>query len=262
MSQRWVVFGGKSPAFTSHGDLYIPCGRSSPPLPLAIECISTDEAELVMQTLKTVLGPLLPETTTQELLDVLKAAVCAGSSFHWQNGNGPTPFAKAMMWMVAKGVEDQIPPLITKLSVVADSSDGDADELVNMFNDALRVETSGPSARASTASHSATANPLFWPWITKSRYYFAGNTVIEIYSEKLGAHCVTISSAHGYTHGLAMSEDNILSCSSQYMLGTKCEGQCTELPRTMYETPNTNTKLQSPKRKTPKSETQNSQSKV
>ncbi|KAI6154759.1 hypothetical protein BKA82DRAFT_4010525 [Pisolithus tinctorius] len=67
MSQRWVVFGGKEPGIYQ--------SWSSPPLPLAIECISTDEAELVMQTLKTILGPLLPEPTMQELLDVLSTSL-------------------------------------------------------------------------------------------------------------------------------------------------------------------------------------------
>ncbi|KAI6154761.1 hypothetical protein BKA82DRAFT_4010527 [Pisolithus tinctorius] len=55
-------------------------------------------------------------------------------------------------------------------------------------------------------------------------------------------------------------------CSSQYIVHMKCEGQYTELLRTMCETPKydlqnsqvRNAKLRSPKRKTPKSKTQNS----
>jgi len=45
-----------------------------PPLPIAIQCLSMDEARLVMRTLQSVLEPVLPEPKTSELLWVLNVS--------------------------------------------------------------------------------------------------------------------------------------------------------------------------------------------
>lgn len=45
-----------------------------PPLPIAIQCMTMDEARLVMWTLQSVLEPVSPEPKTSELLQVLNAS--------------------------------------------------------------------------------------------------------------------------------------------------------------------------------------------
>ena len=44
---------------------FFPCGRSTPPLPLAIQCISMDEVISIMETLQLGLEPLSPEPSCQ-----------------------------------------------------------------------------------------------------------------------------------------------------------------------------------------------------
>ncbi|KAI5999769.1 hypothetical protein F5J12DRAFT_784547 [Pisolithus orientalis] len=69
----WVIIGGTKPSIY-HGCPYILCGRLSPPLPIAIECTSMDEAKLVMQTLDSILQPILPEPTTHDLVTFLNTS--------------------------------------------------------------------------------------------------------------------------------------------------------------------------------------------
>ncbi|KAI5992011.1 hypothetical protein F5J12DRAFT_786243 [Pisolithus orientalis] len=136
----WVIIGGTKPGIY-HGCPYILCGRLSPPLPITIECTSMDEAKLVMQTLDSVLQPILPELTTHDLVtflnkspavqDLLKdtgdsfyavvvgnppsvhhtedGATHVGSSFHWAKWKQIDTLHEALVYMVVKGIEDQLP---------------------------------------------------------------------------------------------------------------------------------------------------------
>ncbi|KAI6105997.1 hypothetical protein EDD16DRAFT_209838 [Pisolithus croceorrhizus] len=145
MPEWWVVFGGKEPGIY-RACPYIPCGRSTPPLPLAIEYTSMDEANLVMRTLRGVLDPLLPKPSTHKLVNVLttspaiqnllldagqdgfyavvvgnpagvhrtkQGAVQAGTSFSWPKWKRTDTLWEALAYMAVKGIEDQLPPEVT-----------------------------------------------------------------------------------------------------------------------------------------------------
>ncbi|KAI5983625.1 hypothetical protein EDD15DRAFT_2201917 [Pisolithus albus] len=142
MLWRWVVFGGDEPGIY-HTCPYIRCGRSTPPLPLAIECTSVDEAKVVMQTLQTVLNPILPEPSTHELVRVISAspaiqnllndadgfyavvvgrppgvhrteegAIRVGASCSWPKWKRTDTLCDALAYMVVKGIEAQLPPVV------------------------------------------------------------------------------------------------------------------------------------------------------
>ncbi|KIM60069.1 hypothetical protein SCLCIDRAFT_124978, partial [Scleroderma citrinum Foug A] len=125
------------------------CGRSTPPLPLAIQCISLDEATFVMQTLWDVLEPILPEPSTSELLGALStltnvrnllsedqdgfyavvvgapagihhtrdSAVNSESTFSWPKWERFDTLHEALAYMVVKGVEELLPPIIPDTSI-------------------------------------------------------------------------------------------------------------------------------------------------
>ena len=52
---------------------FIRFGRSTPPLPFAIQCLSMTEATHIMCTLQRMLEPILPEPSTSNLLRVLSS---------------------------------------------------------------------------------------------------------------------------------------------------------------------------------------------
>ncbi|KAI6038071.1 hypothetical protein EDC04DRAFT_2604351 [Pisolithus marmoratus] len=144
MPKCWVVYGS-SKAGIYHTCPYIPCGRLMPPLPLAIECTSTDEANLVMQMLHNVLNPILPELSTHELASILSTSpliqnllnnedqegfyavvvgclpgvhhteqgtIQAGASFSWLKWKWTNTLCNVLAYMVVKGNEAQL-PLVT-----------------------------------------------------------------------------------------------------------------------------------------------------
>ncbi|KAI5999013.1 hypothetical protein EDC04DRAFT_2612223 [Pisolithus marmoratus] len=129
MHQYWVVLGGDETG--------IYCMWSMPPLPLAIECTSIDEARVVMQTLHTVLDPILPEPSMHELNLLTDAdqdgfyvvvvgnpagvhqtedgAIQAGASFSWPKWKQANTLCNVLAYMVMKGIEAQLLPVVIQV---------------------------------------------------------------------------------------------------------------------------------------------------
>ncbi|KAI6098338.1 hypothetical protein EDD16DRAFT_1663650 [Pisolithus croceorrhizus] len=183
---------------------YVPCGRSTPPLPLAIQCTSREEAELVMETLHCVLDPLLPEPSTSALVNTLstspatqnllrnagqdgfyavvvgkpagvhrtkQGAVEAGSSFSWPKWKRTDTLCEALIYLTVKGIEALLPPAVTRVHVATGSptntEDADIDEVDRLLQGTLHIELPEPSARDRTARPSAATNTLPTPRMTR-----------------------------------------------------------------------------------------------
>ncbi|KAI6022366.1 hypothetical protein BKA83DRAFT_4493676 [Pisolithus microcarpus] len=190
MPQYWVVFGGDETGIY-HTCPYIPCGRLTPPLPLAIECTSADEARVVMQTLHTVLDPILPEPSTHELVHIIctspaiqnllndadqdgfyavvignppgihwteEGAIQAAVSFSWLKWKQTDTLCNALAYMVMKGIKAQLPPVI--IQVPANPHEPDVDELNDLFQNVVHMEPPpGPGTTCMATAIPGTARP-------------------------------------------------------------------------------------------------------
>ncbi|KIO00465.1 hypothetical protein M404DRAFT_29605 [Pisolithus tinctorius Marx 270] len=206
-----------------------------------------DEAKLVMQTLDSVLQPILPEPTTHDLVtflnkspavrDLLKdtgdsfyavvvgnppgvhrteeGATRAGSSFHWAKWKRTDTLHEALVYMAVKGIEDQLPRVVTVDEVAESITLQDADVVGLQDADVVapRLTQSVPSQ---ACGHSMSAPPPIWRdsgsrtspiiyahvrslrGITESRHHYSENTATYIHAQVLGAHAARYLTAHGY----------------------------------------------------------------
>ncbi|KAI5985170.1 hypothetical protein EDD15DRAFT_2374433 [Pisolithus albus] len=128
-----------------------------------------DEAKVVMQTLHTVLDPILPEPSTHELIRIISAlpaiqnllnntdgfyavvvrrppgvhqteegAIWVGASFSWPKWKWTDTLCDALAYMVVKGIEAQLPPVV--IQVPANPCEPNVDELNDLFQNVVHME--------------------------------------------------------------------------------------------------------------------------
>ncbi|KAI6004459.1 hypothetical protein F5J12DRAFT_837097 [Pisolithus orientalis] len=139
----WAVVGGPKAGIYRDPDCpRMKCGKSSPPLPIAIQCISQQEAQLVCRTLQPIMNALPADLTSRELLTALRGSPDVRSLLHDNEGFhavvvGAPPgvhrtkksviraegtfrcpktrytasFWEALAFIVVKGIEMDMPPL-------------------------------------------------------------------------------------------------------------------------------------------------------
>ncbi|KAF9231591.1 hypothetical protein BU15DRAFT_55947, partial [Melanogaster broomeanus] len=123
---------------------HIHCGRSTPPLPIAIQCLSTGEAKIIQRTLQPLLNSAPGQRSSTELLSIFGSSPAVRSLLDGNHG-GFFPVAvgtrvgvyrtrsaaaetegsfdhplwrhtdtlwEALAYMIVKGVEDRMPPLM------------------------------------------------------------------------------------------------------------------------------------------------------
>ncbi|KIK80790.1 hypothetical protein PAXRUDRAFT_157686 [Paxillus rubicundulus Ve08.2h10] len=128
-------------------------GRSTPPLPIAIQCLSTDEARTIQRTLHPLISSQPQQPTSSELLRILgslravvnllssdldgfypvvvgtrvgihctrtEAAVTQGN-FSYPRWRHTDTFWEVLAYMIIKGVEERMPPLNIPEDLPADS---------------------------------------------------------------------------------------------------------------------------------------------
>ncbi|KIK14793.1 hypothetical protein PISMIDRAFT_17024 [Pisolithus microcarpus 441] len=213
---------------------YIPSGRSTPPLPLSIECTSADEANLVMQALRNVLDPILPEPSTRELASVLstspliqnllndenqegfyavvvgcppgvhrteQGAIQAGASFSWPKWKRTDTLCDALVYMVVKGNEAQLPPVVIQVPTAC-PREPDIDDLNDLFESVVHVEPPGPSAHVTNSP--GRASPIIYTHvrslrgIIESRYVYSIDAATHTRALTLGTPAARYLTAHGY----------------------------------------------------------------
>ncbi|KAI6032477.1 hypothetical protein EDC04DRAFT_2605129 [Pisolithus marmoratus] len=69
-SEYWVVIGGDEPSIYATCPT-LRCGRSSPPLPVAIQCLSSTKAKMIYDCLQPILKQALQSPHMSELLTIL-----------------------------------------------------------------------------------------------------------------------------------------------------------------------------------------------
>ncbi|KAF8836912.1 hypothetical protein BDN67DRAFT_1014276 [Paxillus ammoniavirescens] len=196
---RWLVIGGDAPG------TYIQW--STPPLPIAVQCLSTDEARTIQRTLHPLIGSQPQQPTSSKLLRILgnlravvdllsgdfdgfylvvvgtrvgihcmraEAAVTQGS-FSFPRWRHTGTFWEVLAYMIIKGVEEHMPPLIIPDDPPAGSI-GHAsidDSLSQTFEHSLHINGThswqsrdpslglsstpvSPLSRSGTSSHSIT----------------------------------------------------------------------------------------------------------
>lgn len=139
----WAVVGGPKAGIYRDSDCpRMKCGKSSPPLPIAVQCISQQEAQLVCRTLQPIINALPADLTSCQLLTALRGSPDVRSLLHDNEGFhavvvGAPPgvhrtkksviraegtfrcpktrytasFWEALAFVVVKGIEIDMPPL-------------------------------------------------------------------------------------------------------------------------------------------------------
>ncbi|EIW81449.1 hypothetical protein CONPUDRAFT_153994 [Coniophora puteana RWD-64-598 SS2] len=136
---HWAVIGGRL-AEVKKDCPWLACGRDSPPLPVAVQGWTHQEAVDIMCFLKSVIRPLGPTPSTRQLLDVICKdasirqlltyrkpfyAVAVGTrvgvfvkqeealeqmnGMRFPNGVMTSTFRDALLYIVAKGIESLLP---------------------------------------------------------------------------------------------------------------------------------------------------------
>ncbi|KIM64932.1 hypothetical protein SCLCIDRAFT_113865, partial [Scleroderma citrinum Foug A] len=151
-------------------------GRSTPPLPFAIQCLSMTEATHVMRTLQCMLEPILPEPSTSNLLRVLSSsstvrtllgddqsgfyAIVIGSptgvhrtresvinsqgNLAWPKWHRFETLHEALAYIIVKGDDERLPPLVTvttDANIPTASPQSLAEVLVQIFHDRLHISS-------------------------------------------------------------------------------------------------------------------------
>ncbi|KIM67518.1 hypothetical protein SCLCIDRAFT_107622, partial [Scleroderma citrinum Foug A] len=121
---------------------FIRCGRATPPLPFAIQCLSLNEAEHVTDTLQRIVVALPASPDHKQVLATLNkpcvhtllddkagfhAVVIGGpprvhrtdestrtaeGTFQWTNTRATKIFWEALTFVIVKGIADHMPPLL------------------------------------------------------------------------------------------------------------------------------------------------------
>ncbi|KAF8452784.1 hypothetical protein L210DRAFT_3499641 [Boletus edulis BED1] len=138
----WLVIGGPNPGIHRKSP-QIACGRGSPPLPITIECLSSDEAHSLLRTLQPIVQSLPPQPSYEQILTAfdrspaVKAlftqarnqhhfyvvvvgspaailhsrlgALASRGSFSHPKSMHTRSFWKALAYMIVKGIDDLMP---------------------------------------------------------------------------------------------------------------------------------------------------------
>ncbi|KIM60698.1 hypothetical protein SCLCIDRAFT_90261, partial [Scleroderma citrinum Foug A] len=162
IQEHWVVICGDHPAIYSACPTFH-CGRSSPPVPIAIQCWLLDEARQVINQLQPMLdqAPCNPATCDllalfcqSEKVQAMQSALCLLGSYTYPLWKEVPMFWEALAYMIAKGVEEILEPLADIPDHVVEESTGPAaSSLAAMSNQpALHASTSPARPGAPPAS--------------------------------------------------------------------------------------------------------------
>ncbi|KIJ59848.1 hypothetical protein HYDPIDRAFT_170548 [Hydnomerulius pinastri MD-312] len=157
------------------------CGRSSPALPIAIQCVSLAEARRVAGTLQNIVNslPMHPDTTqllaafgdsplVRTLLEdttgsgfyavvigvppgvhrTSESAACAEGTFKYPIRRHSHSFWEALAFLLVKGINERMPPLLTSTEIL--NSSGASVEAVDVLGDAFHTLSIAPHTPEST----------------------------------------------------------------------------------------------------------------
>ncbi|KIM50668.1 hypothetical protein SCLCIDRAFT_144904, partial [Scleroderma citrinum Foug A] len=170
----WAVIGGKEPGV--YWDCpHISCGRPSPPLPFAIQCISFDKAKHVLRMLQRIVSPLQSQPSHQQLLAAFNntsvrglldddtgfhsvSARTAEGSFQYLKTRYTQLFWEALAFLIVKGISEHMPPLLTAGEIDSDSlqTPSGAMTSIDELGDMLQMLSIVPSSPSLTSSSSLT----------------------------------------------------------------------------------------------------------
>ncbi|KAI6042731.1 hypothetical protein EDC04DRAFT_2600621 [Pisolithus marmoratus] len=208
MPEWWVVFGSNKPG------IYRMC--TSPATQNLLHNAGQDGFYAVV-----VRNPAGIHHTKQ-------GAIQAGSSFAWPKWKCTHTLCDALVYMVVKGIEAQLPPVVTQVHAATSRptrpQNTDIDELDCLFEGALHIELPGPSARdcalpshhgpsftqqtnpaQSSCQLPSHASPIIYThvWslrgITESQHHHSADTAACTQALVLGPHAAWYLTAHGYT---------------------------------------------------------------
>ncbi|KAL4064537.1 hypothetical protein J3A83DRAFT_4191256 [Scleroderma citrinum] len=155
------------------------CGQSSPPLPIAIQCISVNEAKCVTKTLQTIVNSLPPNPDSIQLLDAFDDggfyAVVTGSppgihqtsesanqaegSFKYPIHRHTQSFCEVLAFFLVKGINEHMLPLLMAMENLdsTDADDESVDVLAYMLHHMLNIisDTSNLPSPANTVDSSS-----------------------------------------------------------------------------------------------------------
>ncbi|KIJ59846.1 hypothetical protein HYDPIDRAFT_32726 [Hydnomerulius pinastri MD-312] len=161
----WALVGGNSPGVYEHCP-HMTCGRSSPALPIAIQCVSLAEARRVAGTLQNIVNslPMHPDTTqllaafgdspllysriTDEKFCASESAACAEGTFKYPIRRHSHSFWEALAFLLVKGINERMPPLLTSTEIL--NSSGASVEAVDVLGDAFHTLSIAPHTPEST----------------------------------------------------------------------------------------------------------------
>ncbi|KAI5989497.1 hypothetical protein EDD15DRAFT_2370530 [Pisolithus albus] len=188
---RWLVIGGSSKAGIYRACPIFPCGRSTPPLPIAIECESEKEARQLHRIFQQTLKPLPQEPSPSDILtafqhsetvqhffpdgtrDFYTVAIGAPAAATHRTGaerskgsfthhcyRHTQSFWEALAFMIVKGQDTRMPPLLTSAELAQDDSGG-AGTLEEAFCRNLHLRSPSPTLTTTTTpTRSSRSSPL------------------------------------------------------------------------------------------------------
>ncbi|KAI5997498.1 hypothetical protein EDD15DRAFT_2364219 [Pisolithus albus] len=188
---RWLVIGGGSKAGIYRACPIFPCGRSTPPLPIAIECESETEARQLHRIFQQTLKSLPPEPSPSDILTAFQHsemvrhffpdgsrdfyAVAIGApaaathrtgaerskgSFTHYSYRHTQSFWEALAFMIVKGQDTRMPLLLTSAELTQDDSGG-AGSLEEAFCRNLHLRSPSPTLTTTTTpTRSSRSSPL------------------------------------------------------------------------------------------------------
>ncbi|KAI6006969.1 hypothetical protein EDD15DRAFT_2358039 [Pisolithus albus] len=177
---RWLVIGGGSKAGIYRACPIFPCGRSTPPLPIAIECESETEARQLHRIFQQTLKTLPPEPSAADILTAFQHAetvrnffpdgtrdfyaVAIGApaaathrtgaerskgSFTHHSYRHTQSFWEALAFMIVKGQDMRMPPLLTPAELAQDDAGG-VGPLEEAFHQNLHLGSPSPTLATTT----------------------------------------------------------------------------------------------------------------
>lgn len=184
----WAVIGGVNGGAVYNADEcpFIACGRRTPPLPLAIQCTSENEASQVVRTLQTIVNSLPHDADHTQLLAAFdvpavrtlledeagfhavvigsppgihrtaKSARRAEGTFKYPICKHTSSFWIALAFLVVKGLPQNMPPLETIANVPENTVDTSYERLHDSSGISPR---SSQTASALRLSHSTSSTP-------------------------------------------------------------------------------------------------------
>ncbi|KIJ58681.1 hypothetical protein HYDPIDRAFT_33924 [Hydnomerulius pinastri MD-312] len=172
---HWLVIGGNSPGIHLQWPV-IPGRRATPPLPIAIQCISINEARFIQRILQPLLNSGPPQLSTTDLLRIFESSFAvvnllsgnrdgfypvvvgtrvgihrtnAGAAetqglFNFPLWRCTDTFWEALAYMIVKGVEDRMPLSSVPESLPTGNSVDCSDVSLNeSFQRSLQISQTG-----------------------------------------------------------------------------------------------------------------------